>query len=82
MQKPKDLIELTKEQKAAAAAKLREYAADTLEIELGNLQSELLVGFITNHIGAYYYNKAIDDAIAFMVQKADDLYFLMKDEKR
>jgi uncharacterized protein (DUF2164 family) len=81
IKKPEDLIPLTKEQKQNAAANIREYVEKNFELNIGNMQSEFFLDFINEKIGVYFYNKAIADSQAFMIEKADDLYLLMKDEE-
>ncbi|MCL2773710.1 MAG: DUF2164 domain-containing protein [Oscillospiraceae bacterium] len=76
-----DVIPLTKEQKSNAINKIKEYAAENFEIEIGNLQVEIFLDFITKNIGIYYYNQAVADSLSFMTEKANDLYLLMKDEE-
>lgn len=80
MKKPPDTITFSKEQKAAIIVKIKEYMSDNFDIEIGQLQSDFFLTFVTDHIGVYYYNKAIADALSFMTEKAEDLYLLMKDE--
>ena len=74
-------IELPKEEKLKAAAKIREYIKENFEAEIGNLQAGIFLDFITQHVGIYYYNKGIADSLALMTEKMDDLYLLMKDEE-
>lgn len=81
MKRQNKIIQLTKEQKSSAAAKIKEYMAETFEIEIGDLQAEIFVDYITEHIGIYHYNKAVYDSLSFMTEKAEDLYLLMKDEE-
>lgn len=50
-------------------------------MDIGDLQAGLLVDFIAQNIGVYYYNKAIADSMSFIAEKTEDLYLLMKDEK-
>jgi len=71
---------LTKEQKQAAATKIRDYIYENFDTEIGNMQSDFLIDYITEHIGAYYYNKGVADSMAFITDKTDDMYLLMKDE--
>jgi len=71
---------LLPKQKEAATAKIKEYVLENFDVELGNLQSEFFLDFITEHIGVHYYNKAIADAQAFVTDKVEDMYLLMKDE--
>lgn len=80
MKKQKNGLTLSKEQKTAAAIKIKEYAEENLEIDIGNLQAEIFLDFITENIGIVYYNKGIADAIVFMTEKTEELYVLMKDE--
>jgi uncharacterized protein (DUF2164 family) len=76
-----DVIQLTKEQKEDASSKLKEYVAENFDVDIGNLQAGIFLDHITKHIGIYYYNKAIADALSFMTEKTDDMYLLMKDEE-
>ena len=80
MKKTEDTIPLSKEQKEKAVAKIKDYIQENFDTEIGNLQSEIFLDFITEHIGAYYYNKGIADSMGFMADKIDDFYLLMKDE--
>ncbi|MCL2841170.1 MAG: DUF2164 domain-containing protein [Defluviitaleaceae bacterium] len=80
MKKKVDTIPLTKEQRANGIDKIKEYALEHLDVKLGNLQSEMFLDFITEHFGSYYYNVGIADSMAFMTDKVEDFYLLMKDE--
>ena len=80
MKRQDNIIQLTKEQKLNAAAKIKEYVEENFETEIGNLQSTIFIDFITENIGMYYYNKAIADAMTFMTEKIEDFYLIMKDE--
>jgi len=71
---------LTKKQKENAVNKIKEYISENFDADIGNLQSEIFLDYITRHIGVYYYNKAVADSMAFMTEKVDDFYLLMKDE--
>lgn len=81
MKRKESVIELSKEQKKIAAAKIKEYIMDNFETEIGGIQAEIFLDYVTDNIGVYYYNKAIADSLSFMTQKIDDLYLLMKDEE-
>jgi uncharacterized protein (DUF2164 family) len=65
-----DIIPLTKEQKNNAASKIRDYISENFDIEIGNLQSEIFLDYITEHIGVCYYNKGIADSMAFITDKS------------
>lgn len=79
VRKKEDTITLSKEQKTNAIAKIKIYIEENFETEVGNLQTEIFIDFITKNIGAYYYNKGISDSMVFMNEKVEDLYLLMKD---
>ena len=81
MKKREPIVLLTKEQKANSTAKIKEYLKDNFEIEAGNLQTEMFLDYITENIGIYYYNRAVADSMAFVSDKVEDLYLLMKDEE-
>ena len=81
MKRKEPVIELSKEQKKNAAAKIREYITENFEFEIGSLQAEIFLEFINDNIGVYYYNNAVADSLSFINKKVDDLYLLMKDEE-
>jgi len=80
LKKKEDDFLLNKEQTKTAIEKIKTYYLENLDMEIGNLQSEIFLDYITKHIGIYYYNKGIADAMGFMTEKLDDFYLLMKDE--
>jgi len=79
--KENNAIPLTKEQEETAKVKIKEYILDNFDTDIGNLQSEIFLEFITKNIGAYYYNQGIADSMVFMTEKIEDFYLLMKDEE-
>ncbi len=82
MRKKESIIQLTKEQKNDTSEKIKQYIEENFDCQIGNLQAEIFLEFITENIGAQYYNKAISDAMAYVMEKADDMYILMKEEKK
>lgn len=80
MRKNDNLIDLTKEQKALAADMLKEFLLDSFDVEIGGLQASIMLDFITEKLGPLYYNKAVADAQAFITEKTEDMFLLMKDE--
>ena len=73
-------IPLTKEQRENAVAQIKEYILENFDADIGRLQSEIFLDFITEHIGVCYYNKGVADSMAFITDKIEDFYLLMKDE--
>jgi uncharacterized protein (DUF2164 family) len=66
-------VELSKDQRAAATARLRAYFRDELEQELAQLPAEMLLDFIGKEIGAIFYNRGVQDAQQLVQQKAEDV---------
>lgn len=69
---------LSKEERADAVENLTEYLDKNLDIELGNLQGELLLDYLSEKIGIYYYNQGVSDSIKMMNEKVEDLYLLIR----
>jgi len=80
LKKKKEVFSLTREQKERAIAKIKNYVLENFDIEVGNLQTEMFLDFISENMGSYYYNQGIADSMAFMADKTEDFYLLMKDE--
>lgn len=58
---------------------LKAYFLDEMEQEIGDLQLDLLIDFLTKNIGVHFYNNGITDAIQAMKEKTDDLVLLLKE---
>ncbi|TON98216.1 hypothetical protein CGH50_03015, partial [Vibrio parahaemolyticus] len=65
-------------QKETLASAIQDYMQDELSIEIGQFDSEFLIDFITDKLGAVYYNKGVEDAKAVierrMLEMSDELY--------
>ena len=66
-------IEFSKDERAAATGKLRDYFARELDQELAQLPSEMLLDFIGKEIGGVFYNRGVHDAQQLVQQKAEDI---------
>ena len=66
-------IEFSKDERAAATGKLRDYFARELDHELGQLPAEMLLDFIGKEIGGAFYNRGVRDAQQLVQQKAEDI---------
>ncbi|WP_293826629.1 DUF2164 domain-containing protein [uncultured Brevundimonas sp.] len=66
-------IEFSKEERAAAVGKLRDYFARELDQELGQLPAEMLLDFIGREIGGAFYDRGVHDAQQLVRQKAEDI---------
>lgn len=78
------MIKLERAQKETLASAIQEYMQDELSIEIGQFDSEFLIDFITDKLGAVYYNKGVEDAKAVierrMLEMSDELYEIEQEE--
>ncbi|CAE6938628.1 DUF2164 domain-containing protein [Vibrio alginolyticus] len=79
------MINLERAQKEALATAIQDYMQDELSIEIGQFDSEFLIDFITDKLGAVYYNKGVEDAKSLierrMLEVSDELYEIEKEIK-
>jgi len=66
-------IEFSKDERATATSKLRDYFNRELDQELGQLPAEMLLDFIGKEIGGVFYNRGVHDAQQLVQQKAEDI---------
>lgn len=66
-------IQLTDERRERMLRSIKEYFAEALDQELGDLAAERLLEFFVKELGAPVYNQAIQDARKFLLEKLDDL---------
>jgi uncharacterized protein (DUF2164 family) len=69
----KGQITLPEKQQKLAAASIRRYFLEELDVEIGDLKSTLVLDYILREIGPAIYNEAIGDARAFFDERAADL---------
>ncbi len=66
-------MKLDKETREQLVASIKRYAAEELEIEVGDLKAGLLLDYCLEEIGPSVYNEAIKDARAYFFDKVEDL---------
>jgi len=66
-------IEVSKEEKALIVRKLQLYFNEELKQELGRFDAEFLLDFIADEIGAYFYNRGLQDAQAILSSRLEEL---------
>jgi uncharacterized protein (DUF2164 family) len=66
-------IEFSKEEKALIGRKIQLYFQEELEQEIGQLDAEFLLDFFAEEIGAYFYNRGLNDAQAVLEGRLDDI---------
>lgn len=67
------MIEFSKDEKALLVDKIKHYFEAELKQEIGGFDAEFLLDFISNEIGAYFYNRGLYDARNQLQAKLDDL---------
>ncbi|AMD59631.1 MULTISPECIES: DUF2164 domain-containing protein [Hyphomicrobiales] len=63
---------LEKQEKAALAARVRDYLAREAEAEIGLLQAEIFVDFLAEELGYVFYNQGLRDAQAAILRRLED----------
>ena len=66
-------IKLTKDSETFLAGSLKRYAAEELELDLGDLQAKLFLDYVLREIGPTIYNRAVADAQAVLQERLTDL---------
>lgn len=65
-------MEFTADEKRELVDRIKRYLADELDLEVGSFDAEFLLDFVTNELGAYFYNRGLYDAQALFAQKVDE----------
>jgi len=66
-------ITFSKEEKEILVRKLKAYFETELDQEVGQGECQFLLDFISEEIGAFYYNKGLSDAQAIVLGKIEDI---------
>ncbi len=75
--KKKEMI--TKQHREVCALELQKYFDENLEESISGLQAALLVDFIEEKVGKYFYNKGVEDSMVAIKDKVDDLFLIMEE---
>lgn len=67
------MIEMNAREKSALAERLRTYCEEELECDIGKLQAELFVDFLTREFAPVFYNNGLRDAQALLLKRLDEL---------
>ncbi|MEL6821032.1 MAG: DUF2164 domain-containing protein [Calditrichota bacterium] len=66
-------IQLKDDIKDKLIASLQRYFDEELDMEIGELKSELILDYLMQEAGAVIYNQAIRNAQAYITDRADDM---------
>ena len=64
-------LKLSKPEQALLIEKLQSYFDAELDRDLGNLEAECLLDFISKELGSVFYNRALYDAQAIVSARAE-----------
>lgn len=67
-------IDFSKDEKALIVRKIQLYFSEELQQQIGQFDAEFLLDFISQELGAYYYNRGLHDAQAALSAKLDDIH--------
>lgn len=66
-------ITFSKDEKELIVRKIQLYFSEELQQKIGQFDAEFLLDFISQELGAYYYNRGLYDAQAALNAKLDDI---------
>jgi len=66
-------IDFSKDEKAVLVRKVQLYFNEELGQQIGQFDAEFLIDFVSRELGAYYYNRGLQDAQAALMAKLDDV---------
>ena len=66
-------IKFSEAEKAAIVRKVQLYFSEELSQQIGSFDAEFLLDFFAQEIGAYFYNRGVQDAQAVLSSKLDDI---------
>jgi uncharacterized protein (DUF2164 family) len=66
-------LKLDKDTRARLNQQIRQYLSDELDFDIGNMEADFLIDFLTKSLGASFYNLGLKDAQALIARKMDDI---------
>ncbi|MGQ4660572.1 DUF2164 family protein [Lysobacter sp. F6437] len=66
-------ITFSKNEKELIVRKIQLYFSEELQQKIGQFDAEFLLDFISQELGAYYYNRGVYDAQEALAAKLDDI---------
>jgi len=66
-------IEFTQEEKQILVGKIQSYFHAELSEEIGQFDAEFLLDFFNKEIGAYHYNRGLQDARTLLEENAQNV---------
>mgnify|MGYP000264601149 FL=1 len=72
-------IKFSREEKERIVKKVETYFSNELDQEIGNFEAEFLIDFFADEIGAYFYNRGLNDAHALFTEKSEELSYTIQE---
>jgi len=66
-------IAFSREERVAMVEKLQRFFSDELDSTIGNIPAERLLDFLSEEIGAFYYNRGLADAQKVFMSTLDEI---------
>ncbi|MBO6895578.1 MAG: DUF2164 domain-containing protein [Roseibium sp.] len=66
-------LKLEKDARNRLAEQIKRYMDQELDTEIGNMDAEFLIDFLSESLGGHFYNLGLKDAQALFARKADDI---------
>lgn len=66
-------IRLAKDTEKALVASIKRFAAEELDLDVGDLKAALVLDFILREVGPSIHNAALDEAARYFAEKVEDL---------
>ncbi|GGE84396.1 DUF2164 domain-containing protein [Stappia taiwanensis] len=66
-------IEFSKEERAALARRIRDHLRDEFDMEIGALDADIFLRFLSEEIGGAFYNRGLLDAQAAISARFDEI---------
>ncbi len=67
------IIKFSKEEKELLIPKIKMYLKEELDTDIGNFDAEFLLDFFSEEVGAYFYNRGIQDALDMLDNRMEEV---------
>ena len=72
-------IKFSREEKERIVKKVETYFSNEFDQEIGNFEAEFLIDFFADEIGAYFYNRGLNDANSLFTEKVEELSYTIQE---
>lgn len=72
-------MEFTQQEADIIVSKIKKYFTDELDSDIGGFEAEFLLAFFAKEIGPYFYNKGLADASQLLLEKTEEINYLIQE---